>query len=903
MSTLNPERWQEVSPYLDHALSLSEEERGDWFVKFRAERPELGAVLEKLLEEHRALVREHFLEHEPERPANECSLVGDPLGAYKLISCIGEGGMGNVWLAERADGRFERQVAVKFLRLALGSRGAAERFEREGRIVGQLAHPHIAELVDAGVSPNRGPYLILEYVKGQSIDAYCDERRLGVGERLELFLDVLGAVAHAHANLVVHRDIKPSNVLVSSAGEVKLLDFGIAKLLADDSNPAAATLLTLEGGGAMTPLFAAPEQVTGGSITTATDVYGLGALLFLLLTGHHPAGPGPHSPANLVKSITEIEPPPASQAVVLRSDMAAAQKRGTNPEKLRGQLWGDLDTIIAKALKKSPAERYPSVTALADDLRRFLQHEPVSARPDTIRYRAAKFIRRNRTAVALSTLALVAVIAGVAGTLTQARSARKQRDFARRQLARAESINQLNQFLLSDAAAAGERLTVTELLDRAREIVERENYANDPANHVELLISIGTQYSRDPKALPLLQEAYKLSRGLADHSLRARASCALGDLIANPKDNARAESLIKEGLRELPQDPEFAIDRVFCLLKADEVDAGTGSLAQPLADDRAAEKVLNSSGLGSSYLKLTVLRAIGVDSIESDLAQAIASDKQAIALEKELGYGNTATAADTFLSLGLALIKAGRPYEAEQAYRHADDIRPLKLWAYSLQAYAEPLRELRRLDEAADYAKRAQSKVLTEGKNEIVEMFCLAELVRIYRDQHDFAHAEATFVQLEKLARTTMPPGDSFFYIISSERSLLSQAEGNLTAALASADQTLSGYEAWIPLHGGSAPWLPLFLYRRAGIEVGCGKPDKAIQDAHRALTLLRSLLGKDAFSTHTGRANVALGRALQALGKTDEARAAFHAAAQDFDGALGPENPESREAHKLAET
>lgn len=900
MSALSPEQWQEISPYLDHALSLSEQERAEWLSDFRAQQSDIANLIEELLEEHDALSEEHFLEHQPP-PPNEVSFQGETVGAYKLISQIGEGGMGNVWLAERVDGRFERRVAVKFLNFAVASQGAAERFKREGRILGQLAHPHIAELIDAGVTTKGEPYLVLEYVEGKQIDEYCDEHKLGVDARIGLFLDVLGAVAQAHANLVVHRDIKPSNVFVSNAGEVKLLDFGIAKLLADDTNSAAATTLTLEGGGAMTPVFAAPEQVVGGSITTATDVYGLGALLFLLLTGHPPAGPGPHSPANLVKSITEIDPPPASQAVVLRNDVTAAQKRSTTLEKLRGQLWGDLDTIIAKALKKNPAERYPSVTALADDLRRFLQHAPISARPDTLRYRAAKFVRRNRTAVALATLALAAVIAGLAGTLLQARSARKQRDFARRQLARAERINQLNQFLLSDVGAAGERLTVTELLDRAREIVERENYANDPANHVELLISIGTQYSRDPKALPLLQEAYQLSRGLADPSLRAKASCALGDLIANPKDNARAESLIKEGLRELPDDPDFAVDRVFCLLKADEVDAGTGSLAQPLADDRAAEKALNSSGLRSSYLQLSVLRAIGVDSIESDLAQAIAADQQAIALEKELGYGNTATAADTFLTLGLALMKAGRPYEAEQAYRQANQIRPLNLWAYSMQAYAEPLRELSRLDEAADYAKRAQSKILTEGKNDVVEIFCLAELVRIYRDQHDFAHAEATFVQLEKLTRSAMPPGDSFFYIISSERSLLSQAEGNLTAALASADQTLSGYEAWIPSHGGSAPWLPLFLYRRAGIEVACGQPDKAIQDAHRALTLLRSLLGKDTFSSHTGRATVALGRALQALGKTDEARAAFHAAAQNFDSALGPEHPESREAHKLA--
>ncbi len=902
MSALSPEQWREVSPYLDYALSLSEEERAEWLRGFRTQRPESADLLEKLLEEHRVLAEEQFLEQVPLRPASDRSLTGEVLGPYKLIARIGEGGMGNVWLAERADGRFERRVAVKFLHFAVASRGAAERFKREGKILGQLAHPHIAELIDAGVTAEGAPYLVLEHVKGKQIDEYCDGHKLGVDERIGLFLDVLGAVAQAHANLVVHRDIKPSNVFVTDEGQVKLLDFGIAKLLPGEASPAAATQLTLEGG-ALTPQFAAPEQLTGGQITTATDVYALGVLLYILLTGRHPTGSGARSTAELVKAVVERDAPAASEAVRLAQNGSAAAQRDRSVERLRRQLRGDLDTIIGKALKKNPRERYASVGAFADDLQRFLRHEPISARPDTIGYRAAKFVRRNRTAVALAALALAAVMAGLAGTLIQARAARKQRDFARRQLARAERVNELNQFLLSDASASGERFSVTELLDRARDIVERENYSNDPENHVELLISIGRQYTeidRDPKALPLLQEAYQMSRGLADPSIRARAACALADFVVNPKDNSRAASLIQEGIRELPDSPEFALDRVFCLLMADEVDS-MDSLVQPLADDQAAERILDSSALGSSYLRLNVLTNIGVDSMQTDLAQAIAADTQATVLEKELGYGHTTTAADTFASLGLALMKAGRPYEAEEAYRRSNEIRPSKLWAYPMQAYAEALRELGRLDEAADYAKRAYAKVLTEDKNYGVEVYCLTILVRVYRDQRDFTRAEATLSQLEKLAQSIWPPGNVFFPIITSERSLLSQAEGNVSAALASADQAVSSEEAYIRLHPGVTDRLPQFLYCRAAVEVAVGQPEKAISDAQRAIHLLQGYLGADAVSVYIGRAYFQMGRALDAQGKKDEARAAFRTAAEHFDKALGTDHPESRAARQLA--
>jgi eukaryotic-like serine/threonine-protein kinase len=441
--------------------------------------------------------------------------------------------MGSVWLAERNDGRFERQAAVKFLNMALAGRGSEQRFRREGSILGRLANPKIAALLDAGVSENGRPYLVLEYVEGEHIDRYCDLTKLDVEARLRIFLDVLSAVAHAHANLIVHRDIKPSNVLVRTDGQVKLLDFGIAKLLEKDGDSGAETPLTREAGAGLTPQYAAPEQLTDGPITTATDIYALGVLLFFLLTGHHPAGSSVHSTATLFKFIVEIEPPRMSEVVASKiDDSETSSLRSTTPDKLRQTLRGDLDTIVAKTLKKRPEERYAAVTAFADDIRRYLHHEPISARPDTLAYRTVKFVRRHRWPVAFATFAFTASVAGLIGTMTQTRAARAQRDFAVRQLSRAEAINDLNSFVLSDAAPSGKPFKVNELLGRAEHIIARQRGDND-ANRVDLLISIGRQYwSQDEDATRSLAQTVR--------SIRSRQGLLRSRECSGPRSRSRS---------------------------------------------------------------------------------------------------------------------------------------------------------------------------------------------------------------------------------------------------------------------------------------------------------------------------------------------------------------------------
>ncbi|MGA2920395.1 MAG: tetratricopeptide repeat protein [Candidatus Sulfotelmatobacter sp.] len=523
MPTLSPDEWPVVSPYLDQALAMPEDERAVWLRSLGQKNPTLVAQLTELLDEHRVLVQEGFLEKERFGLPNSARLAGQALGPYTLISQIGQGGMGSVWLAERNDGRFERRVAVKFLSVALAGRGGEERFKREGSILGRLTHEHIAELVDAGVSPTGQPYLVLEYVEGEQIDEYCDRHMLDLPARIRLFLDVLAAVAYAHANLIVHRDLKPSNILVRNDGQVKLLDFGIAKLLEEGSDAAAATLLTQQAGGVLTPAYAAPEQVTGRPVTTGTDVYALGVMLYLLLTGQHPAGPAISSPAELFKAIVDREPPRASEVVCsarTRSEITTsnAAKRACTPDRLCRSLCGDLDTIVGKALKKNPQERYPSVTALASDLEKYLSHEPISARPDTIAYRLQKYVRRHRVGVALAAFALLMLAGFVAMQAFQLRRITRERDRADRI---AEFMTGI--FKASDPnEKLGGTITAGELLDQAAKDIQT-GLSKDPDLQGSMMHVIGRAYMYQglyPRAQSLFEHGIKVSSSVGEQENR-----------------------------------------------------------------------------------------------------------------------------------------------------------------------------------------------------------------------------------------------------------------------------------------------------------------------------------------------------------------------------------------------
>ncbi|MBV8033503.1 serine/threonine-protein kinase [Roseateles sp.] len=486
MTPLPKERWLVLSPLLDELLDLDGDARARRLDALSLQDAALADELRALLLQEQALNDGGFLERpvadtlQLDAPPESPVAQGLTIGPYRLERELGQGGMGSVWTAQRVDGRFEGRVAVKFLRAGLFAAGDTGRFAREGQILARLSHPHIARLLDAGVVQGQ-PYLVLEYVDGQPIDAYCREHGLDIEARVRLFLDVLAAVGHAHARLILHRDLKPSNILVTRSGEVKLLDFGIAKLLDDAGQGVANTELTQLAGHAYTPQYAAPEQVQQSEVTTATDVYALGVLLYQLLGGGHPTAADTQMRLDLLKAVVEQVP--------RRLSDAARQGADPLPSRQARQLRGDLDTIVAKALKKQPAERYVNAEGLAADLRCWLAHEPIGARPDSRLYVLGRFVRRHRLAVAAGTAAVLLLLASTTASLVQARRAEAAEQQAQ---ARRQQAEDLLSYMLGEFA------------DKLR-----------PIGRLELLDSVGGKalsfLAQDPEGTDRLQRAKALT--------------------------------------------------------------------------------------------------------------------------------------------------------------------------------------------------------------------------------------------------------------------------------------------------------------------------------------------------------------------------------------------------------
>ncbi len=442
--------WDRVHQLFHEALELSSADRDALLARVATSDPTLAAEVRSLLATNDEA--SGFLGSPPGSPFVSSVAPGDRLGPYRIVEVIGRGGMGVVYRAQRDDENFTKDVAIKLIDPGMRSDEILRRFQAERQILAMLEHPNIARLLDGGSAPGSGPYLVMEYVSGRPLTRWCDERQLGIEERLRLFLTVCDAVQFAHQRLVVHRDLKSDNILVGDDGSPRLLDFGIAKLIAPDGDGSAVTL-TAPMQRMLTPDYASPEQVRGEPTTVAGDVYSLGVVLYELLTGARPLAFTTRTPEEILRVVTQVEPAPPSAVARTTAAEPAARQRGLTTARLRRRLSGDLDVVVLKALEKDPARRYGSVEQLAQDLRRHLRGLPVLARGRSGAYRLSRFVRRHRAALLAGALVTLSLVGGLVGTAWEARIAREQRDRATRRFEDVRALAHAVVFDIHDAIA------------------------------------------------------------------------------------------------------------------------------------------------------------------------------------------------------------------------------------------------------------------------------------------------------------------------------------------------------------------------------------------------------------------------------------------------------------------
>jgi eukaryotic-like serine/threonine-protein kinase len=903
--------WERVSPLLDELLDADAAARTARLEQIRRDDATLADRVEQLLAQRPAVERESFLEglatDVPDASGIAATLAGTTVGAYELERPLGQGGMGSVWLARRSDGRYEGQVAVKFLNLALLARGGAERFRREGVVLAKLTHPNIARLIDAGVAAGGQPYLVLEYIDGEPIDVWCDTRALDVPSRIRLLLDVLSAVAHAHTNLVLHRDLKPNNILVTRDGQVKLLDFGIAKLLATQEETTPATQLTELAGRAFTPEFAAPEQIEGGDATTATDVYALGVLAYVLLTGQHPTAESTTTPIERMQAVVQTEPARLSVAVTRgvtapASDLPQiAAKRASTPLKLARTLRGDLDNIVVKALKKSPAERYANATAFAEDLRRYLNHEPVMARPDSLTYRAGKFVQRYRLAVGAASIVLLAVLAASVISIWQAREATRQRDRALALSTRNEAVVDFVTTMLTEVAPTDRPVRVADLLDRSLSmLMSGESNPEHEAAILRVLANYFMSGAGDPaKAKALLDRSLELTRSSSDAALRGVLLC----------DSAYAATLL--GRRE---DAAVAIEQGLALSSSDHLAAtrclhDRAGIARFSNDPEATRSFalqalarLRASSFAKPADEAVLLETIAAAHASSGrVAEADRYFAESLAKLAQSGRGESARTAVTRNNWGVASFSAGDYRRALQNYDEAVRIAAQhspggEAPPYLLSNRAKALRELGRYPEALrtfDLAIESATRIA----NPAMQIDALVNRAATYLVMEDLSRAEQSMAEAVAVAGTAMPPDSTPGVSLRLVQARIAAARGRLPEAASG----LSGVVDLFARRKVSGGPVANVLRARADVYLLQGNVDAALADAQRALEISRALQGDSTHSTLTGLALAVLARTHERRGASAEARAAAAEAVPHLSATLGDEHPETLRVRQAA--
>ena len=879
-------RVQRVNRLLQQGLALPQADREIWLTRIADEQADLMPLIRALLT--RATTKsDAFMA----RPVDSvwAEAIGDTggirpgeqVGPYRLVRELGSGGMGTVWLAARADGVLRRQVALKLPRFGWAP-GVAERLQQERDALATLEHRHIARLYDAGMTAEGRPYLAMEFVDGSPIDVFATMHSLPVRARLQLFQQVTQAVDFAHRRLIVHRDLKPSNILVTHGGDVRLLDFGAAKLLQDGGAPESA--LTREAGRAMSPDYASPEQIRGEPITVASDVYSLGVVLFELLTGARPYRLKRQSSAALEAAIVDAESPIPSSTV-------------GHDRKLSRELRGDLDNIITKALKKSTQERYGTVRELADDLRRWLDHEPVTARGDSVAYRLRKFVRRNRVAMAATSLVICTLAVATTVTSMEMFEARQQRDEARLQAKRAEAQERFANMVMEQTGPGGRELTREEMLDRSVELLE-EQYSNDPRFIARALIPISGRYmdlGNTTKELAALERAETIARQLHDSVLLLSVQCNTVETELAQGSLERATGRMSEARTLLAHTGGVPVaERIDCI-------HAEATLADARGDRATAVERINHAIALQEQLDRTDLTYRALLSHAQVLYLHAGQPKDAwTVIEKTLAVLQTTDAqnnqarsgalhnqAVALLQMGEVSASLGREKEAFALVSSENSDQPAD--PVMANFIGRLLTRMNRPEEAAVWGERALASA-RGGGNLGAQVFALATLAEIEERLGRHGRAAALAHDAENLIE---PEGDPRLRAtVAYARAFIALSRSQLHEAQIAAAVLLEtiGYPDSTKVHAFQAADLQLLLAAR--VALGAGNAADAARLSAQALEIADGVARDPQRSATVGEARLVLARARDAQHDRAGARQAIRGAAQALGAGLSPAHP-----------
>jgi eukaryotic-like serine/threonine-protein kinase len=916
MKDWTTERIRAASDLLDEALELDVEARIGWLAALTIKDRAVATDVEHLLSLGSALGDQRFLESNPASTYASKGISGMRLGAYELVEPLGHGGSGSVWRARRVDGRFEGEFAIKLLNLALIGHTSEARFRREGNILAGLKHPNIAQLADAGVSPTGQPFLVLEYVDGEPIDTYCDRHMLTVQKRLELFLDALDGVAHLHSNLIVHRDLKPSNVMVSQSGQVKLLDFGIAKILdvGDDKHP--ATQLTRAESGPLTPEYAAPEQIEGSTVTTATDVYALGTLLYVLLCGRHPISDRNATPAQSMQSLLHNSPKRLFDAVSQNWRTTAQEaeqiaiQRATTVKRLAASMSGDLDNILEKALKKEHAERYRTVTEFADDIRRHLNFEPIRARKDSAWYRMQKLMRKHRGgAVVVATFVATLTTATVI-TTWQMGVAQNQRTEARQQTERALASSEFFSGFIDELGSAGRPLSALEMIGRARETLEKR-YSGNPGFVALMLTELAQAYAQIgsvPQDIETRKRAEYFARQSGDAGVLANVLCAAVSRDMEQRNTEQAKNRIAEAQTLLDSHAPAGIEHTTRCMRAEAAFLDwSGEYEAAVTQMKALVAFLEAAGEHTSTRYMAALNDTGYFLVGVNRPQdGIGYILRAGAILDQTGRSHSLMRIANLESEALALQRFGETKRAAAVLtesvkrQQGDDLStPNVDSAHSAQAYGLALERLAD-PRAASWLLHAINLSQKSGdKNSVVDNSIWLAGMQVQAGK--FADAESTLAEVFTLLRHSSPTTRR----AANQRALgvqieLEIAKRNFAGARRHLDVLFNELE--YPAKKTSSR-LPTALHHAAVLALDVSDPTSARRYASDLLEISLKKARAPDQSAAVGSARVLLAKAALQLNDKALAMTELEQAVTSLTNGLGESHPSTIKARDLLQS